>query len=316
MGTPAFAVASLDRLIQEGFRIAGVVTAPDRPAGRGKKISFSAVKQYMLEKEPDIPLLQPVLLKDPGFIRELSELKPDLQVVVAFRMLPEAVWSLPEIGTLNLHASLLPQYRGAAPINHVIINGEQETGVTTFLIDAKIDTGNILLQRKTFVGQDETAGELHDRLMVMGAELVVETVTRLASRSLQARSQELYLDPGIRLKTAPKITREMCQIDWNRPVREIVNLVRGLSPSPAAFSYLIKNGGEQVLCKIYAASNGGDSTSDLPGTVTTDGRTYLNVAAADGIVQIRSIQQEGRRRMGIKEFLAGISQSIGPFRFS
>lgn len=316
MGTPDFAVASLDRLIAEGFHVAGVVTAPDRPAGRGKKLRFSPVKQYLKEAGPEIPVLQPENLKDPGFLHELGSLEPDLQVVVAFRMLPEAVWRLPGLGTLNLHASLLPQYRGAAPINHVIINGEVETGVTTFMIDAQIDTGKILLQQRTPIGPQETAGELHDRLMEMGAGLLVETVTRLATTGLTARSQDRYLDPAMELKKAPKITREFCRIDWDRPVKKIVDLIRGLSPGPAAFTSLVRPGGGRALCKIFRAAGVESDPREGAGTIYTDGRSYLRVAAADGYVQILSLQQEGRRRMEVKEFLAGIDFSTGPFQFS
>ena len=316
MGTPDFAVAPLMKLLEEGYNIVGVITAPDRPAGRGKKLRYSAVKQFIQGLNQDIPVLQPTHLKDPDFLHELSDLNPDLQVVVAFRMLPETVWRIPRLGTFNLHASLLPQYRGAAPINHAIINGETETGVTTFMIDAQIDTGNILLQEKTAIGSEETAGEVHDRLMTMGAELVVKTVSRLVSADFQALSQEHLVSPTEQLKKAPKINKDFCRIEWNRPGSEVYNFIRGLSPYPAAFAYMIKPGGEQVLCKIFTSTFEDGKNAEYPGTIVSDGKNYLKVAVNDGYIQIHSIQQEGKRRMDVGDFLAGFNLSSGPVRFS
>ncbi|MCP4313638.1 MAG: methionyl-tRNA formyltransferase, partial [Bacteroidetes bacterium] len=251
MGTPGFAVPPLKRLVEAGCNVVAVITAPDRPAGRGKKIRFSEVKEYALSEELNI--LQPENLKSPEFISSLEELAPDLQVVVAFRMLPEVVWRIPSMGTFNLHASLLPDYRGAAPINHAIINGESRTGVTSFLIDAKIDTGNILLQEELPIGDEESAGELHDRLMEQGAEVVLKTVEQLTAGTLEAKPQDELAHPQQGLKSAPKIHKPDCQIKWDKTGREIHNLIRGLSPYPAAFSFLEKEPGQKTLCKVYAS---------------------------------------------------------------
>jgi len=316
MGSPEFAVRPLQMLLEKGFRVVGVITAPDRPAGRGKKIRQSAVKEFLKQQAYDIPVLQPENLKDPVFVKELEDLDPDLQVVVAFRMLPRAVWSIPSLGTINLHASLLPQYRGAAPINHVLINGERETGVTTFLIDEQIDTGNILLQEKTSIGELETAGELHDRLMEQGASLVLETIRQLSAGKLKAKSQEAYLDSKVPLKTAPKIFKEDCRIPWDRPGQEVNNLIRGLSPYPGAFSYLYREGEEGLLCKIFSATFEALSHKDVPGTIYSDGKRRLEVAVKDGVLEILTLQQEGKRKMDARDFLAGFSISSGQCRFS
>jgi methionyl-tRNA formyltransferase len=316
MGTPQFAVAPLELLIESGFQVAAVVTAPDRPAGRGKKVAHSAVKQFIALQHPEIPIYQPGNLKDPEWVQQLESLRPDLQVVVAFRMLPEAVWKIPRLGTLNLHASLLPQYRGAAPINHVIINGESETGVTTFLIDHQIDTGNILLQEKVSIGEKETAGELHDRLMQKGAALLLRTVEGLAEGSVRARSQK-QLEPaeGV-LKKAPKIHKEDCRIRWNREGRKVVNHIRGLSPYPGAFTMLSIKDSPPILCKIFGASFRQAEHHDQPGSIHTDGKKYLEAAVEDGYLLVESIQLEGKRRMGIGEFLAGYRFISGQSRFS
>lgn len=316
MGTPDFSVASLSKLIGEECNVVGVVTAPDKPAGRGKKIRTSAVKQFALKLDREISILQPDNLKDPGFLKKLTDLQPHLLVVVAFRMLPEIVWRIPRIGTFNLHASLLPQYRGAAPINHVIINGETETGVTTFMIDEQIDTGNILLQERTVISDHETAGDLHDRLMDLGAELVLETVKQLAAGNLQSQSQDNFIQEKTELKKAPKIHKDFCRINWNRPAQEVNNLIRGLSPYPTAFAYLDKPGGGQVMCKIYSSTYEDDKHSDSPGSIISDGKRFLKVAAVNGYIQILSIQQEGKRRMDVRDFLSGINFSSGPFLFS
>lgn len=320
MGTPEFAVAPLKALLDAGAHVVGVLTAPDRPAGRGKKMRPSAVKTYALEQ--DIPVLQPEKLRNPDFLKELEALKPDLQVVVAFRMLPELVWRMAPMGTFNLHASLLPQYRGAAPINHVLIQGEERTGATTFLIDDKIDTGNILLQESLPIGPSETAGELHDRLMDLGASLVVRTALELARGSLQAQAQEHFIEEGEALKPAPKIHRDDCRIDWHKTGREIVNLIRGLSPYPAAFSTLHlgeSSDGKPVRSlhfKMFAASHE-PASHELPaGAVRLDGHGSMRVAVSDGMVRVESLQQEGKRRMQVEEFLRGFNPPSGPSYFS
>jgi len=316
MGTPGFAVAPLKLLLESECNVVGVITAPDRPAGRGKKLRSSEVKTFMLEQDNQIPILQPENLKDPAFIEELNALKPDLQVVVAFRMLPEVVWRIPSMGTFNLHASLLPQYRGAAPINHVLINGESETGVTTFFIDEQIDTGLILLQEHIAIGAKENAGELHDRLMEPGAALVLETVRQLAAGQLLARPQNQYLDSEIALKKAPKIFKEDCRIDWMLPGERLYNLIRGLSPFPGAFTFLEKEGGGRLQCKIFSSTFEAGTPGEKAGTIKSDGKRELEVALTDGVLHIHSIQLEGKRRMNIKDFLAGFSLRSGVYRFS
>jgi len=316
MGSPGFAVRPLQLLLESGFNVVGVITAPDRPAGRGKNMRYSAIKEFLLQEEQKIPILQPEKLKAQSFLDELSALEPELQIVVAFRMLPEAVWSIPALGTFNLHASLLPQYRGAAPINHALINGENETGVTTFLIDDQIDTGNILLQERTEIGAQETAGELHDRLMHMGAGLVLETVRQISRGELKAKSQELFLEPGSSLKRAPKIFKEDCHIDWNRPGQMLFNLIRGLNPYPGAYTYLERDTGQSLVCKIFKATFESAPRTDAPGIIATDGKNTMKVAVKDGILHIHSIQQEGKRKMEIQDFLAGFKLRNGESRFS
>jgi len=316
MGTPGFAIRPLERLLESGYNVAGVITAPDNRSGRGKKLQHSAVKEYLLKVDSPVPLLQPENLKESSFLKELADLKPDLQVVVAFRMLPEAVWRIPELGTFNLHASLLPQYRGAAPINHVIMNGESETGVTTFFIDEQIDTGRIILQERTAIGADETAGELHDRLMELGAGLVLETVERITEGRLEAHSQDQFMEPDAVLRKAPKIFKEDCRIDWDLPGRTIFNMIRGLSPYPGAFTMLEREGREPLICKIFKATFESVPHTHQPGNILTDGRQSLTVAVSDGMLHIHSVQQEGKRRMDIKDFLAGFSITNGATRFS
>ncbi len=316
MGTPGFAVGPLRLLLESGCNVVGVITAPDRRAGRGKKISHPEILSYLLQLENAIPVLQPESLKDPEFLEELRALKPDLQIVVAFRMLPEVVWSIPSLGTFNLHASLLPQYRGAAPINHVLINGEKETGVTTFFIDEQIDTGKILLQEHTAIGEDETAGELHDRLMELGAKLVLETVHQISGAHLEAKSQDQYMDTGTGLNLAPKIFKENCRIDWNLPGEKLKNLIRGLSPYPGAFSMLERETGEALQCKIFKATFEEVPHQQTPGTISTDGKRSLKVSVKDGLIHIHTIQQEGKRKMDIRDFLAGFSFVSGVSRFS
>jgi methionyl-tRNA formyltransferase len=297
MGTPQFAVASLDALITAGCEVVAVVTAPDKPAGRGKKISESAVKQYAVEN--GLKVLQPEKLKAPNFIKELEALQADLQVVVAFRMLPEVVWNMPPKGTINLHASLLPQYRGAAPINWAIINGEKESGVTTFFLTHDIDTGHILFTEKVTLKGTETAGFLHDWLMTKGAGLLVKTVKGIESGRYSQHPQDHFTD-GIVLKHAPKIFKEDCLIDFNQPAQNICNLIRGLSPSPAAYTTI--NG--KVL-KIYFATPEITDPGLSPGAFVTDNKTHLKFVAADGFVNVTDVQLEGKKRMEIEEFLRG-----------
>ncbi len=297
MGTPEFAVEGLRRLIEGGYTVVGVITAPDRPAGRGRKLKESAVKTYA--KAKGLQVLQPTNLKDPEFLETLHSLKANLQIVVAFRMLPRAVWSLPEYGTFNLHASLLPQYRGAAPINWAIINGETETGVTTFFIDEKIDTGALLLQKKIGIAPEETAGELHDRLMVVGAELIVETVKAIAAKTLTPVEQPM----GEELKAAPKIHRETCKIDWNLPLAEIYNHIRGLSPYPTAWTSL-KNGEETMDVKIYQADITITSHQLSIGQIVVLDSS-MKIAVEDGFLELREIQLPGKRRMRVSEMLNG-----------
>jgi methionyl-tRNA formyltransferase len=301
MGTPEFAVASLDALVTAGFNIVGVVTAPDKPAGRGMKMTESAVKKYAARK--GLNVLQPEKLKDPVFLDALKALQADLQVVVAFRMLPEVVWNMPRLGTINLHGSLLPQYRGAAPINWAVINGDKETGVTTFKLKHEIDTGDILLQERLPIGDNETAGEVHDRMKDLGATVLVNTVKGLADGSIKETPQ-LSITEGpnapSQLRHAPKIFTATCQINWNKPSEEIYNLIRGLSPYPAAFTEL----GDKTL-KIFKAEKEWIIPSSKPGQWETDSKTYLKFACTDGYIHVKDIQLEGKKRMLIEDFLRG-----------
>ena len=297
MGTPQFAVASLDALITAGCDVVAVVTAPDKPAGRGQKVNQSAVKQYA--EANGIKVLQPEKLKNPEFLEELKALQADLQVVVAFRMLPEVVWNMPPKGTINLHASLLPQYRGAAPINWAIINGEKESGVTTFFLKHDIDTGAILFTEKVTLKGTETAGDLHDWLMAKGAGLLVKTVKGIESGRYSEHPQE-HLAEGMELKHAPKIFKEDCLIDFNQPAEKVYNLIRGLSPSPTAYTTL--NG--KVL-KIYNAAFEVTEPGISPGAFVTDNKTQLKFAAKDGYISVTDVQLEGKKRMSIDEFLRG-----------
>lgn len=297
MGTPEFAVASLDALVQAGANIVGVVTAPDKPAGRGMKLTESAVKKYAAERGLD--LLQPEKLRDPGFLDALRELKADLQIVVAFRMLPEVVWDMPPMGTVNLHGSLLPQYRGAAPINWAVINGEEYTGVTTFQLQHAIDTGNILLQEKFAISETDTAGDVHDTMKNIGADLLVRTVQALAEGSIKPMTQEKAA-VGIELKHAPKLFTETQKIDWSLPVDKIYDLIRGLSPYPTAFTQL-----QDKTLKIYKAKKEYEEPSLQPGSVLTDHKTFLKFAAADGYIHVLDLQLEGKKRMVVEDFLRG-----------
>ncbi len=301
MGTPEFAVASLEQLLESGFNIVAVVTAPDKPAGRAMKLTESAVKKYARDK--GLPILQPEKLKNESFIEQLKSLKADLQVIVAFRMLPEVVWNMPPLGTINLHGSLLPQYRGAAPINWAIINGEKITGATTFKLKHEIDTGNILLQKSLELGEDETAGDVHDRMKMIGASLLVKTLKGLTEGTLKELSQE-EIPPAsgkqYEIKHAPKIFSETCKIDWYKTVVQIYNLIRGLSPHPTAFTYL-----DNKMLKIFKAQKVNVTHQILPGQYETDHKTFLRYACSDGYISLEEIQLEGKRRMMVDEFLRG-----------
>lgn len=296
MGTPDFAVASLDILVQNGFNVVGVITAPDKPAGRGLQLQESAVKKYAVSK--GLHVMQPEKLKNPAFLEELRALKADLQVVVAFRMLPVVVWDMPRLGTINVHGSLLPNYRGAAPINWAIINGEKESGVTTFKLQHEIDTGDVMFSQAVPIRDDETAGELHDALMVTGAELLLKTVTAIANGDVHEIPQAQMKAEDIR--HAPKIFKEDCQIRWEDSIHRIYNLVRGLSPYPTAWSYLQ---GKSV--KIFRAAKEVVPPSVAPGEFVTDGKSYLKIAASDGYLSLLEIQLEGKKRMDIEAFLRG-----------
>jgi methionyl-tRNA formyltransferase len=302
MGTPEFAVATLDYLLARNCNIVAVVTAPDKPSGRGRRVTAPAVKEFALTRVPEV--LQPENLKDPAFADKLRSLKPDLFIVVAFRMLPELIWSIPRIGTFNLHASLLPQYRGAAPINHAIINGEKETGVTTFFIDSKIDTGNILLREEVQIEKSDNAGTLHDKLMVRGADLVLRTIEGLASGSLQPRPQSEFTKPGELLKPAPKIFPEDCNIDWKKDISTIHNLIRGLSPVPCARS-ILAGSASQLSFKIFQSRTEVSAQTLTPGTIITDRKSFMKVAAPGGYIEILELQPEGKKKMSTGEFLRG-----------
>jgi methionyl-tRNA formyltransferase len=302
MGTPEFAVGILDTIYQNNYDIAGVITAADKPAGRGQKVKYSAVKEYALEK--GLTLLQPTNLKDPAFLEELKALNANLQVVVAFRMLPEAVWKMPKLGTFNLHASLLPQYRGAAPINWAIINGEKHTGVTTFFIDDKIDTGAMILKGEIAIGENENAGELHDRLMDLGKETVVKTLTLIENGNVKTTIQP---QDDTDIKTAYKLNKENCKIDWTKPGAEIHNLVRGLSPYPAAWCFFQDNGQEWNV-KIYDTLFIQDSPAEAVGTVVAD-KKEIKVAVTDGYIKINSLQFPGKKKLAAHELLNGMTFS-------
>ena len=316
MGTPEFAVAPLDELIKNGYEVVGVVTVADKASGRGLKVNESAVKKYAVEH--NIPVLQPISLKDPEFLEALKAWKADLFVVVAFRMLPKVVWEMPKLGTFNLHAALLPQYRGAAPINWAVINGEKTTGVTTFMIDEGMDTGGIMYRYDCKIGPDETVGEVHDKLMVLGSELVVNTVEAIIENNVEFRPQKSFIQGSEILRPAPKLTRELCHIDWRSSTKNIYNLIRGLSPYPAAFTELEKDGKITQL-KIFKTTKveGEEYTAMLaqcglaqaePGTILSDGKTFLAIATADGAISITELQLAGKKRMAVKDFLIGFRE--------
>lgn len=304
-GTPEIASSQLEAIISAGYEVAAVVTVPDKPAGRGKKIQSSHVKETALKY--GLPIMQPVSLKSPEFIEELSSLNADMFVVVAFRMLPEVVWSMPRLGTFNLHASLLPQYRGAAPINHAIINGEKETGLTTFLLDKEIDTGEIILQEKVVIEEKETAGTLHDKLMILGNKVVVDTIKMIEEGRLHSQSQESIIQrDNIQLKPAPKIFKEDCKIDWTKDAKSVFNFIRGLSPYPAAHTQLVSENGETIDLKIFDVSLE-DRPSDTyeMKQVVTDGKSYLKVVLKDFYISINYLQQAGKKAMPVADFLRG-----------
>lgn len=296
MGTPPFAVTSLDAVVKAGYNVVGVITAPDKPGGRGMQLQQSAVKKYALEK--GLHLLQPEKLKNFTFTNELKALQADLQICVAFRMLPEVVWSMPSMGTINLHGSLLPQYRGAAPINWAVINGEKETGVTTFKLKQEIDTGNILLQEKFPISETDTAGTVHDKMMEIGANVLTKTIDGICNGTVIEKSQESYNERD--LKQAPKIFTDMCEVNQNESVDSVYNFIRGLSPYPTAFTFL-----NNKKLKIFSSSKSEDTPSVPAGTFNTDGKTYLRFAVADGYINLLDIQLEGKKRMNIEEFLHG-----------
>ncbi|WP_277466603.1 methionyl-tRNA formyltransferase [Parabacteroides sp. PF5-6] len=304
MGTPEFAVGSLRALVEGGYHVVGVVTMPDKPVGRhGSVLQASEVKQYALSV--GLPVLQPVRLKEESFLEELNALQADLQIVVAFRMLPQVVWDMPPLGTFNLHGSLLPQYRGAAPINWAIINGETETGVTTFFLTHEIDTGKIIRQKTLTIEDTDNAGTVHDRLMAIGAELVVETVDLILDDRIETTAQEsLFADPE-ELHAAPKIFKETCRIDWTQSLKQIYDFVRGLSPYPAAWTELTDEAGKTFVLKIYETKKN-FTPHNLPvGTLRTNGKNILEIAVADGFLQLLSVQLAGKKRMNTSDFLNG-----------
>lgn len=301
-GTPEFAASQLEAIIAAGYEVAVVVTMPDKPAGRGRKIQYSDVKKTALEH--GLPLLQPEKLKDPDFLQQLASYQANLFIVVAFRMLPSVVWQMPELGTFNLHASLLPQYRGAAPINFAIINGETETGLTTFFLNEEIDKGAVIMREKVGIRPDETAGELHDELMLLGNKIVVETIRKIENGEASAQPQD-ELTENQQLKPAPKITKEFCDIDWSLDCKTVYNHIRGLSPYPAAHTRLISENGETVELKVFA-SEIETGKHDFPiGQVVTDNKKHLKVALRDGFIQLTQIQQSGKKAMPIADFLRG-----------
>jgi methionyl-tRNA formyltransferase len=302
MGTPEFAVATLGTLLMNGFNVVGVVTTPDKPAGRGQRISRSAVREFA--DLSSLPVLQPVNLKDPEFLQSLKKFKADLFIVVAFRMLPEVVWKMAPMGTINLHASLLPHYRGAAPINRVLMNGEEKTGVTTFFINDHIDTGNLLLREEVVIFPNENAGDLHNRLMKTGALLMVKTVQGLLNNTIAPIPQSQFIKPGEVPEPAPKIFPADCRIDWSENSRNIHNLVRGLSPDPCARTFFVKED-TSLSVRIYESQSIDDVHNLSPGEIISDGKTFIRIACSKGVLNVLTLQLEGKKRMGTAEFLRG-----------
>lgn len=303
MGTPDFAVESLRILIENGYNVVGVITMPDKPSGRGYKLQHSAVKKYALEQ--NLTILQPEKLKDESFLKDLKALNADLQIVVAFRMLPEVVWDMPRLGTFNLHGSLLPQYRGAAPINWAIMNGEKETGVTTFFLTHEIDTGKIILQDKINIGEDDNAGLIHDRLMKIGSELVKKTVDLILEDKADAVAQDNFIQDESTLKAAPKIFKDTCRIDWEEQANIIHNHIRGLSPYPAAWTEMYTDGKEPQIVKIYSSEIVISDHQPTIGSILTDNKTYLHIGCQNGYIGIKSMQFAGKKAMSIEEILRG-----------
>ncbi|HJD91671.1 MULTISPECIES: methionyl-tRNA formyltransferase [Bacteroides] len=304
MGTPEFAVESLKELVENEYNVVAVVTMPDKPAGRGHKIQYSDVKKYALSQ--NLPILQPSNLKDEAFIEELKSYKADLQIVVAFRMLPEVVWDMPRLGTFNLHASLLPQYRGAAPINWAIINGDKETGVTTFFLEHEIDTGKIIMQERVAIGENDSVGEIHDKLMILGGKVVTETVDRIIANQVNPLSQSQIIENEcIEMRPAPKIFKETCEINWDQPLEVVHNFIRGLSPYPAAWSTLTSTSGESWKVKIFKTRKVQKEHNIAIGSVFQEGREDLKIAVQGGYLDILEMQLPGKRRMPIADLLRG-----------
>ena len=303
MGTPEFAVGILDTIIKNNYDVVGVITAADKPAGRGQKIKYSAVKEYALAN--NLTLLQPTNLKDEAFLAELKALNANLQIVVAFRMLPEIVWNMPPLGTINLHASLLPQYRGAAPINWAVINGEKETGVTTFFLQQEIDTGKIIFQESVPIGENETAGEIHDKLMDIGAQLVLKTVQAIEKNNFPQTDQVQLLEKNRNIKIAPKIFKIDCRIDWSKSLDDIHNQIRGLSPYPAAFTDFVSPDGKITSTKIFRSKKEYIIHNLPKGSIVTDSKTQLKIAVNDGYISIEELQASGKNKMAVNAFLRG-----------
>ncbi|MCK5170863.1 MAG: methionyl-tRNA formyltransferase [Bacteroidales bacterium] len=313
MGTPDFAVEPLKKLVENKYNIVGVITNPDKPAGRGQKIQESAVKKYALSQ--NLNILQPEKFRDESFLQNLRELKADLQIVVAFKMLPEVVWTMPSIGTFNLHASLLPQYRGAAPINWAIINGEKKTGITTFFLKHKIDTGNIIFQEEIPISNDDNAGSIHDKLMFKGADLVIKTVNSIIENNYPQLIQEDIIDRGTEIKHAPKIFKNDCKINWGKNIDSVHNLIRGLSPYPTSWSEIINTKNEPIQVKIFKSEKEMSDHNHSIGEIISDEKTFLKVAVENGFINITELQQAGKKRLNIKDFLRGF-QGINDYNFS
>lgn len=311
MGTPDFAVESLRALVEGGYNVVGVITMPDKPVGRhGSVLQASPVKEYALSQ--NLPVLQPEKLKDEAFLDALRALKADLQIVVAFRMLPEVVWDMPRFGTFNLHASLLPQYRGAAPINWAVINGDTETGVTTFFLTHEIDTGKIIRQKHLPIADTDDVGVVHDALMTIGAGLVTETVDLLLEGKVDAVPQEEFFKDAAELRPAPKIFKDTCRINWNQPLKKIYDFIRGLSPYPAAWTELVAPDGSRMALKVYKTEKHPASHDLVIGTIHTDAKSYIDVAVEDGYIRLLAVQLAGKKRMEVKDFLNGFKQ-IGDY---
>ncbi len=309
-GTPEFAASQLEAILKAGYEVAVVVTMPDKPAGRGRKIQYSDVKKTALKH--NLPLLQPEKLKDPMFLEQLASFQANLFIVVAFRMLPAVVWQMPELGTFNLHASLLPQYRGAAPINFAIINGETETGLTTFFLNEEIDMGAVIMREKVAIRPDETAGELHDELMVLGNQVVVETIKKIEKGEVCALPQD-EMTEGQPLKPAPKISKEFCNVDWSQDCQTVYNHIRGLSPYPAAHTSILSENGEVIELKIFSSVIE-PCLPEVPlGSVVTDNKKYLKIALKDGFIHLTQVQQAGKKAMPIADFLRG-TQLLGSWK--